>query len=116
MLFLKSQNKSNKIDDFINTFLDIFSDNFYFELQRINDIQLDEYENNLVELSNKFKIPLISSNNVKFEKSQWTIMHMTLFCVFPKKLLVNQSNRIFSNSETYFKSSDQMNKLILRHT
>ena len=30
LLFLKAQNKSNKIHDFINTFLDIFLDNFYF--------------------------------------------------------------------------------------
>jgi len=110
LLFLKAQNKSNKIHDFINTFLDIFLDNFYFELQRINEVQLDEFENNLIELSKKFKIPLISSNNVKFEKANDHNAHDALLCI-SQKTTINQSNRIFSNSETYFKSTDQMKSL-----
>jgi DNA polymerase-3 subunit alpha len=110
LFMLKLQNKTKKIYDFINTFLDIFSDNFYFEIQRINDIQLDEYENNFIELSIKYQIPLISSNNVKFEKASDHNAHDALLCI-SKKATINQDNRIFSNPETYFKSSDQMYEL-----
>ena len=110
LYMLKLQNKTKKIYDFINTFLDIFSDNFYFEIQRINDSQLDEYENNFIELSTKYKISLISSNNVKFEKASDHNAHDALLCI-SQKATINQDNRIFSNSETYFKSSDQMYEL-----
>ncbi len=110
LLFLKSQNKSKMIYDFITTFLNIFSDNFYFELQRINDTQLSEYENNFIELSLKYKIPLISSNNVKFEKASDHNAHDALLCI-SQKTTVNQDNRVFSNPETYFKSSEQMYEL-----
>ena len=110
LLFLKSQNKPKMIYDFITTFLNIFSDNFYFELQRINDTKLSEYENDFIELSIKYKIPLISSNNVKFENASDHNAHDALLCI-SQKATVNQDNRVFSNPETYFKSSDQMYEL-----
>ena len=110
LFFIKSQDNSNKIDDFINTFLDIFSDNFYFEIQRINDEQLNEYENYFIELSRKYEIPLISSNNVKFENSTDHNAHDALLCI-SQKSTINQDKRVFSNPETYFKSSEQMYEL-----
>ena len=110
LLFLKSQNKSNEIDDFIATFLDIFPENFYFELQRIKDTLLNEYENNFIELSKKYKIPLISSNNAKFENAADHSAHDALLCI-SQKTTVNQVNRVFSNPETYFKSWEQMHEL-----
>ena len=61
-------------------------------------------------MSKKYKIPLISSNNVKFEKASDHNAHDALLCI-SKKTTINQDNRIFSNPETYFKSSDQMYEL-----
>ena len=110
LLLIKSQNKSKKIDEFITTFLDIFSDNFYFEIQRINDVQLNEFENDFIELSRKYEIPLISSNNVKFENASDHNAHDALLCI-SQKSTINQENRVFSNPETYFKSSEQMYEL-----
>ena len=110
LFMLKLQNKTNKMYDFTNTLLDIFSDNFYFELQRINNNLLDEFEKNIIELSKKYKIPLISSNNVKFENASDHNAHDALLCI-SQKTTVNQDNRVFSNPETYFKSSDQMHEL-----
>ena len=51
LLFLKTQNQLKKTDDFISFFLDIFSDDFYFEIQRINNSQINEYENDFIILS-----------------------------------------------------------------
>jgi DNA polymerase-3 subunit alpha len=110
LFMLRLQNKTKKIYGFINIFLDIFSDSFFFEIQRINDSQLDEYENDFIDLSTKYKIPLIASNNVKFEKASDHYAHDALLCI-SQKATINQDNRIFSNPETYFKSSEQMYEL-----
>ena len=48
-LFYKHLNKSEKIDNFLSFLLKNFNDNFYFELQRINNNILDEYENEFIE-------------------------------------------------------------------
>ena len=104
LLMLKLQNKTKKIYDFINTFLDIFSDNFYFEIQRINNSLLSDYEGYIIELSQKYKIPIISSNNVKFEKASDHNAHDVLLCI-SQKATISQDRRIFSNPNTYFKSS-----------
>jgi len=69
LLFLKNQNKNILIDQTINFFLKFFKKNFLFELQRINDNKIDEFESEFLQYANKYKIPLIGSNNIKFEKS-----------------------------------------------
>ena len=107
LLYLSRQNIPNKVDDFINLFVEIFLDNFYFELQRIDISYLDEFESNFIELSRKYNIPLISSNNVKFEKSNDFNAHDALLCI-AQKTTINDENRIFSNPNIFFKSSDDM--------
>ena len=44
LLFLKIQNKKNEIENFIINFLEIFSSNFYFEIQRIHNIKISDFE------------------------------------------------------------------------
>ena len=50
LLFYKLQNKFLEQKNFINSFNKNFNGNFYIELQRINNLKLDEYENELIEL------------------------------------------------------------------
>ena len=109
-LFFKKQNKINKIDNFISIFLDIFLDNFYLEIQRIDESQLNDYEEDIIKLSKKYKIPIISSNNIKFEKANDHNAHDVLLCI-SQKATISQTRRIFSNPNTYFKSSDEMYEL-----
>ena len=110
LLFLDNQKKITEEKRFIENLLDIFSTDLYFELQRINDAQLDQYENKFISISNKFSIPLIASNNVKYENNDDHNAHDALLCIVQKST-VNQTNRIFSNPEIYFKSTEQMKKL-----
>ena len=107
LLFLYNQKKIKNMDQLILSFLDIFPDNFYFELQRIDDENVENYENIFIEIANKYQIPLITSNNVKFENASDHNAHDALLCI-AQKATVSQNNRIISNSETYFKSTDQM--------
>ena len=110
LLLLKLQNKQSKINDFISIFLELFSTNFLFEIQRINNNQINDYEHDFITLSQKNKIPLISSNNVKFSRATDYNAHDALLCI-AQKATINQEKRIISDPETYFKTSEQMYEL-----
>ena len=97
LLFLSNQKKIENIDQLILTLLDIFPDNLYFELQRIENNNVDNYENIFIEIARKYQIPLIATNNVKFENASDHNAHDALLCI-AQKATVNQNNRIISNS------------------
>ena len=107
LLFLKESNKNNLIKDNINFFKKLFLEDFLFELQRIKNFKIDEFEYEFLEYANEFKVPLIASNNVKFEKESDFNAHDALLCI-AQKTTINQTSRITSNPEIYFKSTDQM--------
>ena len=107
LLFLKHQNKDELIIKYIDLFKGLYNDDFLFEIQRIKDLRIDDFENEFIKYANDFKIPLIGSNNIKFEKENDHSAHDALLCI-AQKSTINQTNRIYSNPELYFKNSDQM--------
>jgi len=107
LLILKHQNKIEEISVFIKNFQKIFEQDFLFEIQRIQDQKIDEFEKEFLEYSQNFKIPIIGSNNVKYENANDYNAHDALLCI-AQKLTINQTNRKVSNSEIYFKTSEQM--------
>ena len=107
IMFLYLQNKISEINEFIKIFKNIFDNDFLFEIQRINDYKIDEFENEFLECANQHNIPIIGSNNVKFEKENDYDAHDALLCI-AQKSTINKTDRITSNSEIYFKSSTQM--------
>ena len=110
LLYLKMQNKEKEIENFIQKFQTLFSDEFLFEIQRIKDIKIDNFEKEFLSYSNKFNIPLICSNNAKYESFEDYNAHDALLCI-AQKSTINQTNRITSNPEIYFKNSEQMNNI-----
>ena len=110
LLFLNFQNKENSIFKFIKYFKNLYKENFLFEIQRIQDPKIDEFESQFLKYSQDFKIPLIASNNIKFENPNDFNAHDALLCI-AQKSTINQNNRITSNPELYFKSSDQMREI-----
>ena len=109
-LFLKLHNKVSLINKYINFFKDLFNFDFLFEIQRIKDEKIDEFENDFIEYANEFNIPLIGSNNIKFEKEDDFNSHDALLCI-AQKSTINQTNRLVSNPEIYFKSSLDMSEI-----
>ena len=108
LLILHSQNK--KTTDIIKKFQKLFKNNLLFELQRINDAELDSFENELIKLSNEFNIALIGTNNIKFGEEGDFQAHDALLCV-AQKTTINSGNRKTSNNQMAFKNSDQMIEL-----
>jgi len=110
LLFLKLQNKIPSLKKIIKFFKDLFDLDFLFEIQRIKDIKIDEFESEFIEYANEFNIPLIGSNNIKFEKEDDFNAHDALLCI-AQKSTINQTNRLVSNPEIYFKSSLDMREI-----
>ena len=110
LLFLQSKSTNVEIEKFISTFSKIFPENFYIEIQRTNNIRLKDFEEELIDLSNKFSIPLIGTNNIKFENKDDHNAHDALICI-AQKAQISQQNRLLSDTETYFKSTEQMNEV-----
>ena len=107
LLILKKNNKIKEIDDLIRKLSIFFSDNFFFEIQRIKNKIIDDFENEFLNLALKYKISVISSNNVKFENSDDYNAHDALLCI-AQKTTINQEKRLKSDPETYFKTTDEM--------
>ncbi len=110
LLLLNKENKKNEITSLINNLKKTFQENFLFEIQRINDIEIDKFENEFINLSKNFDIPLIGSNNVKYANKEDFSAHDALLCI-AQKSTINNSQRDISNENIYFKSTEEM-KLI----
>ena len=107
LLLLNKDNKKSEIKIIIEKLKNYFSDNFLFEIQRIKDPSIDSFENEFIELSHKFDIPLIGSNNIKYGKKEDFSAHDALLCI-AQKSTINNSQREVSNENIYFKSSEEM--------
>ena len=64
LMILHNENKNT--DQLINILIKLFNENLLFELQRINDSEIDSFESFLIEKSNEFNVPLVGTNNIKF--------------------------------------------------
>ena len=110
LLFLSNQDKKSELVKLIKYFQGLFNEDFLFEIQRIQEPKIDEFEKEFLKLANDFKVPLIGSNNIKFEVSNDYNAHDALLCI-AQKSTINQTNRLTSNPEIYFKSSKQMSEI-----
>ncbi|MDC0037754.1 DNA polymerase III subunit alpha [Alphaproteobacteria bacterium] len=110
LLILKIQKKDHLIKGYIEFFKKSFQEDFLFELQRVNTNKIDEFENEFIIHANEFNIPLIASNNIKFENKEDFSSHDALLCI-AQKTTINQTDRKNSNPELYFKNSEQMSQI-----
>ena len=108
LMFLEKQNKDS--DSFIKKIKKIFDINFLFELQRINDSEIDNFEDFLINKSNQYKIPIIGTNNIKFGDEGEFSAHDALLCV-AQKTTINSGSRKTSNNQMGFKNSQEMKEI-----
>ena len=107
LLLLNKENRKKDITQFITKFKKIYKQNFLFEIQRINDQNIDFFEKEFINLSNDFDIPLIGSNNIKYANKDDYSAHDALLCI-AQKSTINNSQRNTSNENIYFKSNEEM--------
>lgn len=101
-------------DDYENLVQDlksIFTNNrFYIEIQRCGEPKDNELEEFLLEIADKFHLPIVGTNNVLFGKKSSHTAHEVAICIKDGSY-VSDYNRRVTSPEHYFKSVSEMENL-----
>ena len=108
LLLLKKDNKDKELKKLFKFLKNYLIKIFFFEIQRIDDQEINNFENEFINLSKEYDIPLIGSNNIKYANKEDFSAHDALLCI-AQKSTINNSQRYSSNENIYFKSTDDMN-------
>ncbi len=104
---------ANKIKNFEETITLLkthFKDRIYFEIQRHNENEEQNFENHLLNYSKSLNIPLIASQEVYYLKNDMSEAHDALICIGEKNF-IDDKNRFRYSDQHYFKKSDELLKL-----
>ena len=107
-LFFK--NLTDEISKIFNKLKNAFSDNFYVEIQRHDDIGEKLYEKFLLSMSEKFEVPIIATHEVFYLDKDMHEAHDAYLCV-GEKTYVNVNDRRKYTSAHYLKTAEEMHKL-----
>ena len=100
-------NKLKQIEEWTKELKDIFKDRFYFEIQRHNEPGEESYENFIIELSSKYQIPLIATQEVFYLTKDMHEAHDALVCIGQKNF-INDNNRTKYSDQHYFKKKSRI--------
>ena len=104
---LFDKGRFSEIDDIYSKILLSFKDRFYIEIQRHGDQNEKIFEKYNLQKSDKFKIPIIATNEVFYLNKDMHEAHDALTCI-GTKTYINEKNRIKYSDQHYFKSHDEM--------
>jgi DNA polymerase III subunit alpha len=88
----------------------IFKDHLYIELMRHGLPEEEAIEQHFIDLGLRHNIPFVATNNVCFLDKGMQAAHDVLLCISGSRYLTEEDRRK-SNSEYYFKSANEMQKL-----
>ena len=103
-------NKLKQIEIFVKELKNIFKDRFYFEIQRHNEVGEENFENFMINLSDKYQIPLIATQEIYYLTKDMYEAHDALVCIGQKNF-VSDTNRIKYSDQHYFKKNDELAEL-----
>ncbi|MBD1158111.1 DNA polymerase III subunit alpha [Pelagibacterales bacterium SAG-MED17] len=96
-----------ELDNLIILLNNNFKDNFYLEIQRHGDQNEKQFEIFNLNLSNKYQIPIIATNEVYYLDKEMHDAHDALMCIGQKTYVNDQKRQKLTNNH-YFKSSVEM--------
>ncbi len=95
------------LDELIILLNSKFNENFYLEIQRHGDLNEKQFEHFNLDLSKKFKIPIIATNEVYYLEKEMHEAHDALMCI-SQKTYINDQKRLKLTNNHYLKSSNEM--------
>ena len=95
-------NKISELEKIILKLNDILKDRFYLEIQRHGDKDEKNFENYLIEVSRKHKLPIIASQEVFYLKEDMFEAHDALMCI-GRKQFIDDKSRPKLSSQHFFK-------------
>ena len=94
----------------IEEYLQIFTDNLYIEITRLNYPNQVNIENKLLEFALELNIPIVATNDVKFADHSSYEAQQILQCI-ARNQYYDDPNLVKDSPEHYFKSPSEMVKL-----
>ncbi len=107
---LFDKGKFTEIHDLYNKIKLKFSDRFYIEVQRHNDLNETGFEKFNLTKSSDLEIPIIATNEVYYLNKDMYEAHDALICI-GNKTYVNEKNRLKLSDQHYFKNNSEMSEL-----
>ena len=109
-------NQQTEVENLVRKYLEIFDKDFYLELQRYPKLEKNEIVNRkLIELSKKFGLPLVATNDVHYLDKDDAYAQEILLCIQAQRVIFekNRPLSMIGNPEYYFKSPAEMKGLFL---
>jgi DNA polymerase III subunit alpha len=103
-------NKIKQIESSIKELKNIFKDRFYFEIQRHQELGEESFEKFIIELSVKYQIPLIATQEVFYLTKDMHEAHDALVCIGQKNF-VSDTNRVKYSDQHYLKKNEELIEL-----
>jgi len=103
--------QTTEAEDLLKTYLSIFKDDFYIELQRHpNMSDQDRVNKDLVALARKFGVPLVATNDVHYLNADDAYAQEVLLCIQTQRTIFekNRPMSMIDVPDYYFKSEDEM--------
>lgn len=102
--------KSEFVNDFVQSLKTIFHDRLYIELMRHGLTEQQKLEPKFLSLALAHNIPIVATNDVFFENTHLYQAHDALLCIAEGKY-ISEENRTKATPEHYFKSGGEMEKV-----
>ncbi len=99
-----------EIGELITILNNNFKENFYLEIQRHGDKNEKEFEIFNLNLSKKYEIPIIATNEVYYLDKEMHEAHDALMCI-GQKTYINDQKRLKLTNNHYLKSSEEMDEI-----
>lgn len=112
---LKNNNSNtDKAEEFIKFFAAAFPNRFYLEVNRIgkpNRVQEENYITLILSLADKYKLPVVATNNVMFMDNSDFEAHEARVCINSGYILADPNRPKNYTEQQFFKSTEQVAEL-----
>ncbi|MCL4322505.1 MAG: DNA polymerase III subunit alpha [Deltaproteobacteria bacterium] len=102
------QGKMDLAEKSLQYYLEIFGDDFYLEMQMQGIEEQKRANAGIVELSKKYGVPLVATNDCHYLLKDDYEAHDVLLCIQTGKTVEDKDRMRFSTKDLYFKSQEEM--------
>src|SRR3989339_942315 len=105
------QNQTKEAERLLETYLDIYKDNFYIELQRHPNVDdLEKVNKDLISLAKRYAVPLVATNDVHYPNKEDAYAQEVLLCIQTQRTMLekNRAMSMLDVPDYYFKTEGEM--------
>ncbi|MHB8232862.1 MAG: DNA polymerase III subunit alpha [bacterium] len=105
------QGKYDAAEESLKYYLDLFKDDFYLEMQVQGMKEQLAANKGLLELSKKYGVPLVATNDCHYLLKDDYEAHDVLLCIQTGKTVEDNDRMKFSTKDLYFRSQEEMKEI-----